>query len=1585
MSSAHSMPQFLLQIDQIDHTLVQPGSLDNSPLLRAPVIRIYGTSSMGTKACVNIHQVYPYFYVDYGSRLEPRKVKHYVSKLQNSLNRALALSLKQNPDSPRAQYIRAIVLVKGVHFYGFHFSYSPFLKILMVDPHLVSRAVSILQSGMVMATQFRVYESHLSFILQFLCDFGLYGCGTIEFERVLQRGVDEDDKEFPFEPSDYHRQSRMPLEVDAIAPHILNRRRIVNRDLHHKLQIPAPLTSSEPLVESVRELWEDERKRRKEKGLNPSPELPVDPTNFTRGPGGDWVSEARWWEDIKRRIEFEATLDAGERDPPRGWEQWTMSTFQSIEAIWEDEWKTWAPTLGAETSDEASVAQLEPLDEDQDSADVDVSFLDSRDFNVPPEEEDPVWNLEQEEDGENENELDEQDARDAAAPQMSNSQVSDVGQVVIRESTPENPFIVSQTNGSPSLEEYRLPDLPGIDFLDPPSSPLVSEYEFRFPTPTEDESITPTKRSFSERSEQHDGSSHELIDPGSQGTTPRPAKKRKVTFAPEGSAPPDGNFFAASSSPVREEEPEDVMPIVSKRIRPSHVPVQSKVVNLNRYVYSIPPPSTTSLLDTLEGHNAPRRLYRPPYYSKNEDAPTGSVEFGGLAYHLKGGSGVTFLDEWVGHDSATFPRDEALEDSEAGGWEYASSPPSAKKIRQWLKSPEGKYKHGRPKGLRSQIKGPTLPTVYGFKESLDENSPVGRERQAMSLLSLEVFAPSREEKLPDPQKDAIAAVFYTFQGADISSRQTTIIAVNGTQLSNLRLRSAPIQLVPDEMELINRMLDIVIDLDPDILVGWDVQRASWGYLEARGQLNGLDVTDLLARAPPRDSRRQTDRWGSRNSSNLKVTGRHVFNAWRLMRSEQNFTSHTFEHVAFHLLHKRFPWYSASTLTEMYSSSVPRHTASLLQYFVDRTCGTLDILEKSDIVTKTAEFARVFGVDFFSVISRGSQFKVESFMLRIAKPESFVLLSPSKTDVGKQNAAECMPLIMEPLSAFYTSPLLVLDFQSLYPSIMIAYNYCYSTCLGRINEFKGQNKLGVVDLIRPPGVLGSLQDHINVAPNGILYVKPEVRKGLLSRMLTELLDTRLMVKQAMKSVKKNKALSRVLDARQLSLKYICNVTYGYTSATYSGRMPAVEIADSIVQSGRETLEKAIAVINSTQKWGAQVVYGDTDSVFVYLQGKTKDEAFRIGADIANTITSMNPAPIKLKFEKVYLPCVLLAKKRYVGFKYEDLDEKFPAFDAKGIETVRRDGVVAQRKMLEHCLKILFRSQDLSEVKEYCCRSWTKLLEHKASVQDFIFSREVKMGSYSDRGPPPPGVAVAARRMVDDPTQEPQYGERVPYVIARITSKTRLVDRAMDPLDFLSNQNLQLDAVYYITRVLIPPLERVFNLVGADVRQWFEDMPKIHAIEPASPSKHRDVEWDRLGISDHFQTSFCLVCGGPAPEGLCMGCWNSSQDTLTSLSFRKKAEEKQLITAHQVCVNCTDSAPSEPIKCQSLDCPWFYARTRAESKTDMMVDIHHAVNALNEETLYGPKEVKDDDEEIEGPSTPRASEMSYFVQEFQYSTP
>ena len=103
-----------------------------------------------------------------------------------------------------------------------------------------------------------------------------------------------------------------------------------------------------------------------------------------------------------------------------------------------------------------------------------------------------------------------------------------------------------------------------------------------------------------------------------------------------------------------------------------------------------------------------------------------------------------------------------------------------------------------------------------------------------------------------------------------------------------------------------------------------------------------------------------------------------------------------------------------------------------------------------------------------------------------------------------------------------------------------------------------------------------------------------------------------------------------------------------------------------------------------------------SLFVLLKGATKEEAFRIGKEIVEAVTADNPKPVKLKFEKVlsqlftttitipvtlqvYLPCVLQTKKRYVGYAYESEEQKEPIFDAKGIETVRRDGCPAVVKV------------------------------------------------------------------------------------------------------------------------------------------------------------------------------------------------------------------------------------------------------------------------------------------------------------------
>ena len=180
-----------------------------------------------------------------------------------------------------------------------------------------------------------------------MCDFGLYGCGWINLGQVWKRGVEEDDPDLDapnaFKPSPYFRQSRMPVEVDVAAYQILNRHQLAARNVHHTLTIPAQPMSSDPVVLSVRELWEDERRRRAARGLSPTPKAPIDPSMSSRGKGGDWVAEARWWEELHTKIQEERGDNRVVVEGEARWEKWVMTTFESLEALWEPEWRTWKP------------------------------------------------------------------------------------------------------------------------------------------------------------------------------------------------------------------------------------------------------------------------------------------------------------------------------------------------------------------------------------------------------------------------------------------------------------------------------------------------------------------------------------------------------------------------------------------------------------------------------------------------------------------------------------------------------------------------------------------------------------------------------------------------------------------------------------------------------------------------------------------------------------------------------------------------------------------------------------------------------------------------------------------------------------------------------------------------------------------------------------------------------------------------------------------------------------------------------------------------------------------------------------------
>jgi DNA polymerase zeta len=163
-------------------------------------------------------------------------------------------------------------------------------------------------------------------------------------------------------------------------------------------------------------------------------------------------------------------------------------------------------------------------------------------------------------------------------------------------------------------------------------------------------------------------------------------------------------------------------------------------------------------------------------------------------------------------------------------------------------------------------------------------------------------------------------------------------------------------------------------------------------------------------------------------------------------------------------------------------------------------------------------------------------------------------------------------------------------------------------------------------------------------------------------------------------------------------------------------------------------------------------------------------------------------------------------------------------------------------------------------------------------------------------------------------------------------------------------MHLDAVYYISRVLIPPLERVFNLVGANVRAWYDEMPKIikaDRIDPItfSPQKTRkDAGINRFKIDEHFQSSQCLVCGDVTPGGICDSCRVNPQTTTSVLLRRISKGENRLLNTQRICESFTGSAPSEPIRCESVDCGWLFERKKAERKAETLVALRELVNNM-----------------------------------------
>ena len=777
-----------------------------------------------------------------------------------------------------------------------------------------------------------------------------------------------------------------------------------------------------------------------------------------------------------------------------------------------------------------------------------------------------------------------------------------------------------------------------------------------------------------------------------------------------------------------------------------------------------------------------------------------------------------------------------------------------------------------------------------------------------------------------------------------------------------------------------------------------------------------------------------------------IVGRLVFASWKLIAEEVKHTNASYlQAVVATITGERIPFHDNLKLTSWYSDNKGRDRWRVLHYRLVQAMSTIILFDAMDVIGRAGEAARLSGVELSHSFPgiRGSQYKVEGVLLRalqslcseergakIGRQASltvstsaslscrstsqtqspwkgrrsldkgrgdntgrstsrlanrrYFFFSPSLRGADKQEALQVQALTLEPKSGHYQDPVVVCDFTALYPSLMIAYNLCYSTIGGHFDyqttrdemqqEGRTTGRVGPFSVSegRSATILkhhmrsfnnGNLRDRAYIAPTGDIYVSETVVKGVLPQVLDEMLTTRAMLKKAAKLYKRNvknlpPAVLRQLEARQLALKYVANVTYGYTSATFSGRCAMPLLADTIVECGRRTLTSAINLANTwgsetSGRWkGCSVIYGDTDSIFVRLPGRTVKEAFQFGEEFCRIVTQNNPPPVQLKLEKVYMGSIMQTKKKYCGMKFESFDQRKPEFEAKGIETIRRDQCALTQKVLRNALITLFR-HGVAAVKEYLVRQWRLIEAGKLPVSDFILTGRVR-SSY--RASLPVQAALLQRLNQYDPGRNVRHKERLAYVIVASPGKAvRLSDAVMTPLELMEHWDLHtLNTTYYITNHVNAALQRCLSLEPhrVDVHEWYRSSPKPRKRIHHWPSTGRSAM-----ISSFFGSDICWFCGrkskvsGRSHVSICPEC-RSNESVSVELATRRmnRIERESQAVARKcsrcnLCVENTGSFAAlekgqagtacrikayvqTPLaNCTCIDCPVLYRRHRA----------------------------------------------------------
>jgi len=544
----------------------------------------------------------------------------------------------------------------------------------------------------------------------------------------------------------------------------------------------------------------------------------------------------------------------------------------------------------------------------------------------------------------------------------------------------------------------------------------------------------------------------------------------------------------------------------------------------------------------------------------------------------------------------------------------------------------------------------------------------------------------------------------------------------------------------------------------------------------------------------------------------------------------------------------------------------------------------------DLIPNNMGMANVSYVPLSYIFLRGQGIKINSLVTKVCSEKNTripTLLNFNEREESNDGFEGAIVLEPEP-GIYLDDPVSVLDYASLYPSSIIEKNISHETFICTKEELENHpEKYEWLDInskdiecieyddynyeligktIHKTKANTTTTCYFHAPKNG--SEQKDYPKGIIPTILNTLLEQRRNTRKKIKQTN-DEDKKKVLDGLQLAYKVTANSVYGQTGAKTSP-ISFKKLAACTTAIGRQRIYDAR---DGVKEWALatghnppEVVYGDTDSVFVKFSRIHKDtgellkdkEALRYCIDCGVaagewiTDNKMNH-PQDLEYEKTFYPFILISKKRYTGDKYE-IDHKKPKErTSMGIVMKRRDNAAIVKYVFGNVIEIIMQQRSVDLAIEWLEKTLKEIKDGGISESMFIISKSLR-GYYKN----PEGIAhkVLADRMAErNPGNKPKPNDRIPYMYRVVDENKHIIgyhkiskkieigiiksgknkgnpkyktikeddlsnpkykkekilqgDRIEHP-DYIKENNIKIDYNFYITNQIMNPVKQVLDL-------------------------------------------------------------------------------------------------------------------------------------------------------------------------------